>query len=274
MTARSEAKAEEAINEIKATAPKSTGVMKYLHLDLEDLSSIKASAEQFQAAESELHVLFNNAGVMGPENEVQRTKQGYEMHLGVNCLGPFLFTKLLTPTLAATAQSQSTPPNTVRVIFMSSFAAELFAEKNVGLNMDNLDYHINKPAKYRYGVSKAGDWAYAVELSKRSKNEGIIGLAVNPGNIRSELFRHQSSLFKLLTSPANYPIASGACSELWAGLSPEITVEKGGSYVIPFGKIYPVRQDLEAATKPEDQGGNGTTSKFWKWSEEQISKYL
>ncbi|KAI9697554.1 MAG: hypothetical protein M1820_007753 [Bogoriella megaspora] len=274
MTARSEEKANKAIEDIKSAVPKSSGALVYLPLDLEDLSSIKASVDRFLAAETRLHVLFNNAGLMGAEKGVERTKQGYEMHLGVNCVGPFLFTKLLTPTLVATAKDETTSPNTVRVIFMSSFAAELFAEKNTGLKMDNLDYHIDKPSKYRYGVSKAGDWAYAVELSKRFKAEGIIGLGVNPGNLRSDLFRHQSAIFKLLTGPANYPVINGAYAELWAGLSPEVTTEKAGSYVIPFGRFYPIRRDLEAATKSEAEGGNGTTSKFWEWSEEQVSKYL
>ncbi|KAL9092091.1 MAG: hypothetical protein Q9165_004524 [Trypethelium subeluteriae] len=273
VTARTQEKADKAIHDIKTAVPQSSGSLVPLLLDLADLPSIKASAERFLAAEMRLHVLFNNAGLMGPEQAVARTAQGYEEHLGVNCLGPFLFTKLLTPTLVATAKDTSTAPGTVRVIFLSSFAAELFAEKSTALQMDNLDYHISKAPKYRYGVSKAGDWAYAVELSKRLKGDGIIGLAVNPGNLKSELFRHQSALFKLLTGPTNYPVVNGAYTELFAGLSPTVTVQKAGSYVGPFGRLIPFRSDLEAATRSEATGGNGTTEKFWDWSQEQVSKY-
>ena len=274
MTARSEEKAAKAIEDIRAAVPKSSGSLVPLVLDLADLTTIKASADRFLNNETRLHTLFNNAGYMGPEKDAERTPQGYEMHLGVNCLGPFLFTKLLAPTLVATAKDESVPPNTVRVVFLSSFAAELFAEKNVGIDMKNLDYHADKPAKYRYGVSKAADWAYAVELSRRYKGEGIIGLGVNPGNLRSDLFRHQSRIFRLLTGPANYPVINGAYTQLWAGLSPEVTADKPGSYVAPFGRFYPVRSDLQAATKSEAEGGNGTFQKFWDWSEEQVSKYL
>lgn len=273
MTARSEGKAEKAIQDIRAAVPKSTGALVPLVLDLADLTTIKASADRFLNAETRLHTLFNNAGYMGPEGPVERTAQGYEMHLGVNCLGPFLFTKLLAPTLVATARDESVPPNTVRVIFLSSFAAELFAEKNVGVDMDNLDYRTDKPSKYRYGISKAADWGYAVELSRRYRGEGVIALGVNPGNLRSELFRHQSRAFRLLTGPANYPIVNGAYTELWAGLSPEVMVDKAGGYVAPFGRFHRVRRDLEAATKSEAEGGNGTFERFWGWSEEQVSKY-
>lgn len=272
MTARSEEKTEKAIQDIRAAVPKSTGALVPLVLDLADLTTIKASVDRFLNAET-IHTLFNNAGYMGPEGPVERTAQGYEMHLEVNCLGPFLFTKLLTPTLVATARDESVPPNTVRVIFLSSFAAELFAEKNVGVDIDNLDYRANKPSKYRYGIRKAADWGYAVELSRRYRGEGVIALGVNPGNLRSELFRHQSRAFRLLTGPANYPVVNGAYTELWAGLSPEVTVDKAGGYVAPFGRFLRVRRDLEAATKSEAEGGNGTFERFWDWSEEQVGKY-
>lgn len=144
MTARSKEKAEKAIEDIKNAVPKSTGTLVPLVLDLTDLSTIKASTEQFTAAESRLHVLFNNAGYMGPEKVVERTPQGHEMHMGVNCLGPFLFTKLLMPILVATAQDKATPPDTVRVVFLSSFAADLFSDKDTIVDMDNLDMHVEK----------------------------------------------------------------------------------------------------------------------------------
>lgn len=151
---------------------------------------------------------------MGPENKVERTPQGHEVHFGVNCLGPFLLTKLPTPTLVATAQDKANVPGTVRVVFLSSLAADIFSDKNTIVDMENLDFHVNKPAKYRYGASKAGDWIYGFEMSRRYKSEGIIGLGVNPGNLRSDLFRQQGAVFRALTGPMNYPVVNGAYTEL------------------------------------------------------------
>ncbi|KAI1392110.1 putative estradiol 17 beta-dehydrogenase [Hypoxylon trugodes] len=275
ITARSEEKGNKAIEEIKSAAQGSTGDLIFLPLDLNDLASVKATAEKFLAAETKLHVLFNNAGIMGPEGVTERTAQGYEKHFGVNCLGPFLLTKLLTPLLVSTAKDEATPPNTVRVVFMTSSAAEMFADKNVGIDISNLDFHIEKPNSYRYGVSKAGDWAYAVEFSKRYKSDGLISVSLNPGNVRTGLFREQTRLYHFFTSPFMYPIINGVYTQLFAGLSPDVTVDKAGSYVIPFGRLHYFRKDLEdGAAKSEAEGGNGTTQKFWDWSEDQVKQYL
>ncbi|KAM7189796.1 retinol dehydrogenase 12 [Rhypophila sp. PSN 637] len=268
---RDESKTQTAIQEIQSSSPKSTGSLHHIHLDLSDLASVKTSATKFLASESRLDVLFNNAGYMGPEGAIERTSAGHEIHMGVNCVGTFLLTKLLTPVLLSTASEQKI---TAKVVYISSFAAELFGEKNTGLDMDNLDYHKDKPAKYRYGVSKLGNWAYSIELCKRYKSQGLIGVAVNPGNIRTELFRQQGAVFRFLTDPVSYPVINGAYSLLFAGLSPEVTVDKAGEYVIPFGRFGAIRADLNAATKEEGEGGNGTTRQFWEWSEEQVKAFL
>ncbi|KAI0188076.1 hypothetical protein F4808DRAFT_64266 [Astrocystis sublimbata] len=271
MSGRSEERGNEAIQYIKAAVPRSSGSLVFFHLDLDDLASVKKSAERFLAAEKRLHVLFSNAGFQGPEGPVVRTSQGFERHLQVNCLGTLLFFKLLAPTLVATAQDLTTAPNTVRAIFMSSFAAELFGERETGFAMDNLDYHVEKPSKYCYGISKLGDWAYAIEIAKRYPS--IVSLALNPGNLRTDLFRDQSSLFKIMTHPLNYPAINGAYTQLWAGLSPDVSLNKSGSYVAPFGRFYSMRSDLDAATVPESEGGNGSTQKFWDWSMEQLRQF-
>jgi retinol dehydrogenase-12 len=66
-----------------------------------------------------------------------KTKQGYELQLGTNDVAPFLFTKLLTPTLVKTAKESS--PGSVRVVWVSSSVAEGASPKG-GLDLGNLDY--------------------------------------------------------------------------------------------------------------------------------------
>ena len=51
IAARSAEKAHAAISYIKEACPDSKGTLHYLHLDLDDLSGIKASAESFLAKE-------------------------------------------------------------------------------------------------------------------------------------------------------------------------------------------------------------------------------
>lgn len=61
--------------------------------------------------------------------------------------------------------------------------------------------------------------------------------AVNPGNLDSELYRsvdEQKAILRLglkfFTRVMLYPVVNGACSELFAGLSPEVTMQKTGSW--------------------------------------------
>lgn len=43
--------------------------------------------------------------------------------------------------------------------------------------------------------------------------------------------------------------------------------------VVPWGRLYPIRKDLQDATKTEAEGGNAHARKFWEWSEEQIREF-
>ena len=222
---RSEEKGKQTIAQIKKVVPKSTGELVFLSLDLADLTKVKAAAQSFLAQESELHVLFNNAGVMvGPANPPLKTAQGYELALGVNCVGAFLFAQLLTPALIATAQKQ--PANTVRVVWPSSFGLEEYAPEDRGIDLTNLDYHIPKPHVERYGISKAGNWLLGVEYARRHKADGIVSVPINPGNVRTSLARDQTLGLKIVAHAIVYPIINGVYTQLFAAFSPEVTIEK------------------------------------------------
>ncbi|KAH8651235.1 putative estradiol 17 beta-dehydrogenase [Xylariales sp. PMI_506] len=274
IAARSEEKATKAIADIKAAVPSSSGSLVFLHLDLDDLNLVKTAAQKFLAQERELHVLFNNAGVMvSPEIPMLKTAQGYEQALGVNCVATFLFTKLLTPILIETARK--VPAGTVRVVWLSSFGLEIFAKEGVGMDFDNLDYHDFKDHTERYGMSKVGDWALGVEYARRHKDDGIISVPINPGNLRTELARSQGVVFRKLAGMIVYPPINGAYTELFAAFSPELTKTDWSKYwVIPFARIAPLRQDLPRAATLESEGGTGGTHKFWEWNEEQVKPYL
>lgn len=227
VAARSKEKAAKAIEEVKARTPQSKGELVFLHLDLGDLTTIKASAEAFLSKESTLHVLFNNAGVMMPP-QGSKTAQGYELQLGTNNVGTFLFTKLLTPALVATAKVA--PRGSVRVVWVSSSAAEMLSPSG-GVPLDNLDYHSDKLASTKYGVSKAGNYFHATEFAKRYRDDGIVSVALNPGNLDSELYRSQASIVNsVLRLLVLYPSIYGAYTELFAGLSPDVTLEKSGEW--------------------------------------------
>lgn len=65
--------------------------------DLASLQSIKQFTKLFQHEQTRLDILVNNAGVM--RTPYSKTKEGFEMQIGVNHFGHFLLTNLLLDTL-------------------------------------------------------------------------------------------------------------------------------------------------------------------------------
>ncbi|CAI6089669.1 unnamed protein product [Clonostachys chloroleuca] len=232
-------------------------------------SARKASAAEFLAKESRLDVLDNNAVVLLRQNtELTRTAQGYESHLGINNVGTFLFTKLPTPILAATAKEEE--PGRVRVVWVALTAAEGFSHKPGGVPLDNLDYHEPLPPMKLY----AGNYLHATELARRYKDSGIVSVALHPGNLDTDMWKVQSLTKFLLRHTILYPIIFGAYTELFAGLSSQVSMEKSGSWIVPWGRIMPIRPDIVAASKTEEEGGSGIARKFWQWANDQVERYV
>ncbi|TLS30649.1 hypothetical protein PpBr36_02758 [Pyricularia pennisetigena] len=275
IAARDQAKAEAAAESIKASNPSSAGSLAFLRLDLADLTTIKASVDEFLSKEKQLHVLFNNAGVMMPPQR-SKTAQGYELQLGINNVGTFLFTRLLTPILTTTAAASS--PGSVRVVWVSSSMAEIASPSPGGVPLDKLDDLASNDSispRVKYGISKAGNYLHATEYARRFGDKGIVSVALNPGNLRSDLARHLNSLQKaFLNYFVQHPTVNGAYTELFAGLSPEVGLDKNGAWIQPWGRFEQIRDDLEKATKPESEGGSGIAQKFWEWTEKQVQQYL
>ncbi|KAI1106943.1 short-chain dehydrogenase [Jackrogersella minutella] len=273
VAARNEEKGRNAIQSIREAHPSSTGRLEFLHLDLGDLTTIKKSAETFLAREKRLDVLWNNAGVMMPPRG-SKSAQGYELQLGTNCLGTFLFTKLLTPTLADTAKSS--PEGSVRVIWVSSSAAELLIPVKGGIDLDNLDYKKDIFYAYKYGASKAGNYYHSTEYARKHFKDKIVSISLNPGNLKTELDRYCNPIEMLYRKATVYPAINGAYTELFAGLSNEVTLQRSGDWVVPWGRFsdIPIRGDLRQGSKPQSEGGTGIAEKFWSWTEEQVKPYV
>ena len=160
-----------------------------------------------------------------------KTKQGYEQQLGTNNVAPFLFTKLLTPLLQRTAATA--PPGSVRVVWTSSSAAEAFSPPN-GVDMANLDYKKDYSWGHKYGVSKAGNIFHSKEYARRYAGDGIVSVALNPGNLKSDLQRYLPGWQAWLLDLMLYTPIHGAYTELFAGLSPEVKTDAWSEFISPF----------------------------------------
>ncbi|RFU79744.1 short-chain dehydrogenase [Trichoderma arundinaceum] len=244
IAARSEEKATAAINSIRNAHPSSTGHLRFLKLDLADLESVTEAAKSFLASAKSLDVLFNNAGVMHPP-EGSKTKQDYELQLGVHNIGAVQFTELLTLLLAKTASNYSTvgKEGCVRVIWVSSLTAE--RSPPGGVDLESMDYSKKHESKYtKYSVSKAGVYYQGTEYARRHKHEGIISVPLNPGNLKSDLQRHHPGLaFKVVNATILYPAIN----------------------VIPWGRFAKIRSDLDEGSRSISEGGTGIAEKWYDW---------
>ena len=96
----------------------------------------------------------------------------------------------------------------------------------------------------------------------------------NPGNLASDLQRHADEAYgKFATTVMHslllYPPVFGAYTELFCGLSKDLTVEKDqGVYIVPWGREWSVRKDIQAETKD-----GGKAAKLYDWCEEVTKKY-
>ncbi|KFH40363.1 putative oxidoreductase-like protein [Hapsidospora chrysogenum ATCC 11550] len=271
---RSKENAQQAMQAIRSAVPSSDGSLHFLHVDLADLRSVKAAADAFKALESSLDVIWNNAGVSQPPAG-SVSKQNIELQFATNCLGPFLLTELLLPLMEETAARAA--PASVRVVWTSSQMMELSAPAEA-IVLSELD-DPPKDTTRTYVNSKTGNFILAAELARRqaarpSCSTPVVSVSLNPGAASTNLFRHTPSL-KYLAWPLMHSPKRAALTQLYAGLSADITLEKNGCYVVPWGRIAPhVRKDLVDATRPKDEdGGTGRATELWDFCADKVAAY-
>lgn len=192
------------------------GTAEVLELDLASLDSVRAAAAKVGAVD----VLINNAGTSARKRA--ETVDGFEMNLGVNFLGPFLFTELVLPQVKR------------RVVILGSMM-----HKMAKFSFDDPDFRTRTWTKSAaYGQSKLADMLWGAELSRRLQKEGRgvdVQLAhpgwaaTNLGNPagNSVLGRLIDPLIPLIAQPAD----RAALPTLYAATQP---LEPGG-YIGPDG---------------------------------------
>ncbi|KAI0067969.1 NAD-P-binding protein [Artomyces pyxidatus] len=271
LAARSESKANEAIRELEEKTGKKAI---FLRLDLADLPSVRKAAEDFLSKEQQLHVLFNNGGVMGPPLG-DLTAQGYDAQFGINVLGHFFFTKLLIPVLLSTAKGNPNgTPCKVRVITTSSNGHDLLALPG-GINWDTLQKgDVALPARKQvneqglYGQSKLGNILISNELAKRYGDQGIVAISLHPGSVKTDLQRYLTGSFikwlmGVIVNLLVYDVSLGAITQLYAGTSPEAE-NMNGEYLTSWARPQIPHKN---ATDPV------LREKLWSWCEEQVKGF-
>lgn len=198
--------------------------MEVMPLQLDDLASVRQFAEAFISKYQRLDVLVNNAGIMAVP--LGKTKDGFEMHIGVNYLGHYALTGLLLPLIKQTPGC--------RVIAVSSEAEKM---GNIEALLADFDYAKGYERWKAYGHSKLAQLMFANELNRLFKQHGYQAEAVgaHPGFARTNLrlsvipternlfHRYLNMFFELISQSQEL----GALPLLYAATAPEA---HGGNY--------------------------------------------
>lgn len=137
-------------------------------LDLLDPTSIDAFAARYRDSGRPLHILVNNAGIMG--GPLVRDARGYEAQFATNHLGHFQLTNALLPALRAA--------NGARVVELSSAGHRLS-----DIRWDDPHFNDDYDGMLAYGQAKTANVLFAVELDRRWAGDGIRGYSLHPGQI-------------------------------------------------------------------------------------------
>ena len=146
-------------------------------IDLANLASVKAFAENVKERFAHLDLLMNNAGTM--ETGRHMTVDGLERTVSVNYVGPYLLTRLLLPLMGQGS----------RIVNMASLVY------CVG-HLDFPDFFTRgrKGAFWRipvYSNTKLAITLFTLDLASRLKDKGISVNASDPGIVDTEIIRMQ-----------------------------------------------------------------------------------
>ncbi len=175
LACRSEQRGQAALDRIVAEQP--AGSAELALLDLSSLDSVRNFVGSFVAANRQLDLLINNAGVMIPPES--KTTDGFELQFGVNHLGHFALTAGLLPLLNSTEGS--------RVVNVSSMAHRFGHMDFDDLNFEQRGYS----AMGAYGQSKLANLLFTAELQRRLEAAGAdtLVVAAHPGWTATDLQR-------------------------------------------------------------------------------------
>jgi NAD(P)-dependent dehydrogenase (short-subunit alcohol dehydrogenase family) len=266
-------KAKAATEQVSKAAAANGGSFELIELDLANLKSVRACADQLLAKGEAFDVVIANAGVMA--TPFGHTADGFETQFGTNHLGHFV----LVNRIASLIRDGG------RLINLSS-AGHRYS--NVDLEDPNFERTTYEPF-VAYGRSKTANILFAVAFDKRHRDRGVRAAAVHPGGIKTELGRYvEPGRLEKVINEINQQLAAqgegpfqwksipqGAATSVWAAVvAPADDI--GGRYCenCHVGKVVPADATITAIS----EGVRGyavdakTAEALWKKSEEMVGE--
>jgi NAD(P)-dependent dehydrogenase (short-subunit alcohol dehydrogenase family) len=263
MAVRNQQKAAMAVDDLRSSVPDAS--VELVALDLGSQASVREAAERILGTHESIHLLVNNAGVMGiPEH---KTVDGFEMQFGVDHLGHWSLTALLLPALLRADQA--------RIVTVTSTA------HHIGRAVDPANPHLE--GRYRpwraYGQAKLANFHFGLGLQREFEKAGAdtASLIAHPGlsntdlqavSVRETGGGASQRFFHVLARHTGMSAAEGALSQLRAATDP---AAKGGEFYGPrfINNGPPVRKPIFRRL-----GMDSAIARLWEVSERETGLAL
>jgi NAD(P)-dependent dehydrogenase (short-subunit alcohol dehydrogenase family) len=233
-----------------------------LHVDYNDLDSVKKLVSEIQNLYSPVDILVSNAGMVAGKS--RQTKYGIEEMFLVNYLSKYIFVRLLLQNGCFRAADTGSVP---RIIFVSSETHRNPKEFNWEEFGVYKPYSMGKSVEV-YGYYKLLLTTFASELSRRLNKDNRINcsiLALCPGPVNSNIGREAPAVFqplmKLVFAIFFRSPSKAAIPVIWLAAAKDIEGK-------PFDYLFlQSRKEIDPkACNPE----NG--QRLWELSEELVSR--
>jgi NAD(P)-dependent dehydrogenase (short-subunit alcohol dehydrogenase family) len=157
-----------------------------VQVDLSSLASVRLAAREISRAAGHVDALLNIAATFS--GEYHKTKEGFEIMLATNYLGPFLLTNLLRDRLVVKGRVITvTAPSSTRVDMKRLMDKKTFSALDT------------------FGATKAANLLFTFELARRAKRWEVRANACHPGLVRSELMREAWAPIRVVTRIVSGP---------------------------------------------------------------------
>ena len=187
--------------------------------DLASSEAIASAVEEYLASGRPLHVLVNNAGLVGLSRRTNT--EGLELTFAVNYLAMFRLTLGLLPRLRESGAA--------RIVNISSDTYRIAQLDLADLQLEQ-GYSMTKA----YGRSKLAILYFTLELAKRLEGGEVTVNAVDPGPVASNIGADNPGIAYRLLGPvirSFFPSAARAArTALWVATDPALAKASGGYY--------------------------------------------
>jgi NAD(P)-dependent dehydrogenase (short-subunit alcohol dehydrogenase family) len=232
--------------------------VRFILMDLGDLSSVRTAAEEVLATTPRIDALICNAAVAQVAKQ-EFTKDGFESQLGINHYGHFLLVNLLYDRVDASAG---------RIVVVASEGYKMGLRT---IQFDDLNFDKNYSPNTVYSQSKLAQMLFAYELQRRSAAAGkqVSVYVCHPGASSTSLIRKDSPLLTRITwalmqrTPLVQSAERGAYPEVMCATEPGLDPM---AYHGPTGMMN-MSGPVGAVTPEPHAQDRAVAAKLWEVSE-------